>query len=870
VRRLRAWVVRLAGTFSAARRERDLADELEAHLQLHIADNLRAGMTPDEARRHAIVALGGIEQTKEEYRDRRGLPTLTHLLQDARYGLRTLRRNPGFAGAAIVTLALGLGANMAIFRFVDAVLLKSLPVDHPEELVLIRPWAFNYPAFREFASRNADVLANTAARWTVAVNLTADGTTEYVPGELVSGRYFATLRVKPAVGRLIDPEDDGAEGAHPVCVISYGLWQRRFAGDAKVVGRMIELNAKPFAIVGVAEPGFSGADLHARYDLQIPMSMTFLFAGMERDSTAWTWLTMFARLSPGVSRAQAEAVVRARFTPAFESQKRTPLSLADGRQGAGSLKMKMEDPIIAAQLLSGCVLLIACANLAGLLLAKTSARRHEIAIRQSLGASRGRVMSQLVVESLLLATAGAAAGAGLAVFLDGVLAAMLSSPGSNLNLPALPSALGVAVALMLLALAALAIGLMPALLATRDAPLDALRDTARTGRRGGWLGRALVVAQVVVCLVLVFAAGLFARSLHNLRTIDLGLNPRHVVVLTANPERSGYSMERSREFYSEWLRRARHVPGVSSVSLASVKALSGAMFAGAVTVPDAQSRTGPEPNNDFNVVTGEYFSTVGMPLLAGRTFTERDGANGPPVAIVNERFVEYYWPGRFSIGRHITVFGKSTEIVGLVRTAKYTAVREDPQITIYFPVAQRPARELTLHARVAGSTSIVTGALMEAARTIDFRVPVYNAGLLEDHLNAGLANERVLYVLSVLFAALALLVACAGLYGLVAYSVVRRTREIGIRLAVGAQRPEILRLFMKDAVVLVGSGIAIGVPLSFATGRQFSTVLYGLDPSSGTMLILASLILAAVAVIAAGLPASRAARVDPVTALRQQ
>ena len=869
IRRLRAWMLRVVGTFSAGRRDRDFGDELESHLQLHIDDNLRAGMTAAEARRQAILALGGIEQTKEPYRDRRGLPALTHLIRDTRYGVRTLRRNPGFAAAAIVTLGLGLGANMAMFRFVDAVLLESLPVPNPEELVLVRPWSFSYPAFRELAARNADALSSATARWTIRVNLTLNGATEYLPAELVSGSYFETLRVKPAIGRVLTEEDDGSEGAHPVCVISYGLWQRRFAGDAAVVGRLIELNAKPFEIVGVTEEGFHGAELHARHDVQIPMSMTRNFAGMDRDSHGWSWLTIFGRLAPGVSREQAEAVVRARFESGLEWQKRALLSLEDGRQGQGSLRTQLEDPVLIAQLLSACVLLIACANLASLLLAKTSARRHEIAIRRSLGASRGRLISQLIVESLVLAGGGMAVGTGLAVLLDRLLGAMLSAPGSNVSLSAVPSGLGLGVSFGLIVVAALSIGLLPAMAATREAPHEGLRDAPRAGSRAGWLGRGLVVAQVVVCLVLVFAAGLFARSLRNLRTIDLGLDPAQVVVLTTNPERSGYSMPRTRDFYAEWLRRARLVPGVSPVSLASVTAMSGEMFAGVVGVPDAEPRSGPEPNNNFNVVTPDYFRTVRLPVLAGRAFTDRDDASAPAVAVVNERFVEYYWPGGSPIGRRITVFRKSVEIVGLVRTAKYRAVREDPEITIYFPATQRPVRELTLHARVMGDTSAAAAALMETARATDPRVPVYNVGVLEDHVNARLANERVLNVLSILFASLALLVACAGLYGLVAYAVVRRRREIGIRLAMGAQRHAILGLFAKDAVLLVGVGIALGIPLSVAVGRRFSSVLYGLEASSTSTLLLASAILAAVAVIAAGLPAARATRVDPIGALRE-
>lgn len=870
MRRLRAWALRLLGTFSAGRRDRELADEVESHLQLHVADNVRAGMAPDEARRRAVLALGGIEQTKERYRDRYGFPTVTHVVQDTRYGLRTLRRNPGFAAAAIVTLGLGLGANMAIFRFVDAVLLESLLVPNPEELVVVRPWSFNYPAFRKLAAANADVLASAAARWTIRVNLTVDSTTEYLPAELVSGSYFGMLGVKPAIGRLLTAEDDGAEGAHAVCVIGYGLWQRRFGGEATVVGRMIELNAKPFEIVGVTQRGFNGGDLHARHDVQIPMSMTRLFAGMDRDSHDSSWLSIFGRLAPGVSREQAEAVVRARFEPQFDWQKRSPLSLEDGRQGGGSLRTQLEDPVLVAQLLSGCVLLIACANLAGLLLAKASARRHELAIRRSLGASRGRLMSQLMVESLLLAGAGTAVGTGLAVLLARLLAVMLSAPGSNHNLTAVPSGLGVGVSFGLTVLAALAIGLLPALSATGDAPLDGLRDAPRTGSRAGWLGRGLVVAQVIVCLALVFAACLFARSLHNLRTIDLGLDPEQLVVLTTDPERSGYSMERTREFYDEWLRRARLVPGVSSVGLARITIVSGTMFAGTVAVPQSEAPSGPGPNNNFNVVTPDYFRTIGLPVIAGRPFTERDDANAPPVAVVNERFVEHYWPGRSPVGREITVFRKSVEIVGLVRTAKYRAVREEPQITIYFPAAQRPVRELTLHARVVGRTTVAAAGLIETVRAIDPRVPVYNGAVLEDHVDAELANERVLNVLSMLFASLALIVACAGLYGLVAYAVVRRTREIGIRQAVGAQRQDILRLFVKDIVALVGIGIALGMPLSVLVGRQFSGVLYGLASSNLPTLLLASAILAAVAAVAAGLPAVRATRVDPIGALRDQ
>ena len=800
------------------------------------------------------------------------MKALLNLLQDVRYGARTLARNPGFAVAGIVTLALGLGANMAMFRFLDAVLLESLPVHNPRQLVRVRPFNFDYPTYQELTSLTNDVFVTTAAHFPSPVNFSIEGATEQVQAELVSGSYFAMLGVKPLMGRLLDAEDDGAEGAHPVCVISYGLWRRRFGGDPTAIGRMIHLNAEPFEIIGVTPRGFHGGDLHARYDVQIPMSMTRSITEMERDSTNWTWLTIMARLAPGVSRQEAQAAVRARFKPKREFEKAMPLSLIDGRQGMASLRIELQQPVLIAQLLSACVFLIACANLAGLLLAKTSSRRHEIAVRQSLGASRGRLMTQVLVESSLLAGAGALVGAGCAVVLDDLLTSMLSAPSSKFELAQVPSTLSVLVSFGLIILAVLAVGSIPALVSTREAPLDGLRDSPRHGLRPSWIGRGFVVAQVMACLVLVFAAGLFARSLHNLHGVDLGLTADRVVVMSTDPERSGYSRARSLEFYDEWLRRARLVPGVSSASLANIAAMSGAMFAGTVGVPDAEPRQGPEPNNNVNVVTPNYFSTVGLSLLQGRLFTDRDAPAAPRVAIVNQQFADYYWPGRSPVGRRFWLFTQTQvlEIVGVVRTAKYLTVREEPQITIYLPLAQRPLTGMTLHARVVGNIAAATAALRQAVHDIDSRVPVYNVGLLQDYIDARLSNERVLNVLSLLFASLAVIVACAGLYGVVTYATARRQREIGIRLAVGAQRRSILILFIKDIVTLVTIGLWLGIPLSIAVGRQFSSVLYGVEPSNVPTLLLAAGLLAAVAMAAAGIPAARAASVDPSVTLRHQ
>jgi macrolide transport system ATP-binding/permease protein len=872
-----AWIrSRLRNLFRSSS-ERSLDEELESCLEILIKEKMDMGMTLEEARRHARLETGGLNHLREQVRDVRwrggwARRSLNAFFYDVRFATRTLRKRPGFTAAALLSVGLGLGANLAVFRFVDAVLLKSLAVPSPHQLVILRGGrGFGYPWFRELASRN-DVFANTAARWTVRVNLTAEDRTEYMPAEIVSGTYFDTLGVRPALGRLLNTDDDGAEGAHAVCVISYGFWQRRLGGDPTVVGRSVILNTQPFQIVGVTERGFTGAELQVPYDLQVPMSMIALLGGNPRDSWSWTGIQVFGRLKPGLSREIAEPRVAAighqiDLDHKIPRQPNRPYTLAEGRQGLGSIRAQLGDPVLIAMLLSGLVLLLTCANLANLLLARTSERRHEIAVRRSLGASRGRLASQMLVESLVLATSGGLIALGIAAVLDRTLSAMLFGPMNRMHVEAAPSPLGLAVASALTMFMAIAIGVLPALAATRQAPLDGLHETSRTGGQRTRSSRALVVIQIAICLVLLFGAGLFARSLRHLRTIDLGLDPDHVVVLTMNPGRSGYSKTQAADFFDTVLRRARFVPGVQSAGLAGITALSGGMFAGWIRVPG--SAADPDHfNNNFNAISPEYPRTVGLSLVAGRAFTDGDDAGAPPVVIVNQRFVDYYWPGQSPMGRHVTMLGKDVEIVGLVRTAKYQTVREDPQITIYFPIAQRSMSEITLHVRTDTDPARTAEALATMIRAIDPRMPVYNVATLEDHVNAGLSNERVLNLLAALFAALAIVVSAVGLYGLVAQSVARRTREVGIRLAVGAQSSDVMRLFVLDTIVLVLIGIAVGAPMALGVARYFGAILYGLAPSDPLTLAVAAAGLGAVALLAVALPARRATKVDPIDALR--
>lgn len=852
--------------------ERDIAAELAHHRALKEEELARAGLSAGDARDAAARAIGNELLAREDARAVWFPAWLEAVLQDLRYGLRGLRRDRAFAAATIATLALGIGANLAIFRVLDAVLLESLPVRHAAELALIRPWAFSYPQYLELTAATRPAFSDTAARWCLVVNLSAGESVERVPAELVSGSYFRTLGVRPYLGRLLDDTDDGAEGTHRVCVVSHRLWQRVFGGDVAAIGRVVRLNGEPFQVVGVTESGFAGGDLHARSEMQVPMSMTRLFAGMPRDSAAWSWLTISARLRRGVSLQQAERVVRAHLKPAYDWQKQEPIRLEAGRQGAASLRGQLKRPALIAQLLSGSVLLVALANLAGLLLARTSSRRREFGIRHALGASRRRVASQVLTEGLLLATAAGGVGWGVAAILERVLQGMLQRPGSNVALAPSGNWLSAGALGTLVVLSALVVGVLPALAAARgERALDALQDVpaARTGR--GWASGAFVPAHVALSLVLVFAGLLFARSLHNLRTVDLGFDPHHVVLMTIDPGGVRYTRERTAAFQQELLRRARLVPGVAATGLASVTSLSGGMIGGAVYVPDAPPPAGRPRNNNVNFVTAGYFESVGLPIVAGRTFSEHDASNTTRVAIVNEAFAHYYWPGQAAVGRHFALFNRqqTIEVVGVVRTAKYMEVREEPQLIIYTPLSQWPSSAVTLHARTAGDERLVMKALQAVARGIDPAVPAYGVVGLGDVVDATLSRERVLNVLSVLFAILALMVASAGLYGRVAHSVARRRREIGIRLAIGAPRQKIVTLFALGTLRLAAVGVAVGIPAALSVGRYFSAVLYGVEPASVWWASAAALLLATVSAVAVIFPAARAAGLDPTLTLRE-
>jgi len=864
--------LRLRSLFRREQVENELEAELRCHVDRQIQANLAAGMTPEEARYAALFALGGLDQIKEECRDMRRVNWIENFAKDFRYALRMMHRSPAFTAVAVLSLAIGIGANAAIFSFANAILLKRLPLLDPQQLVIVRQ-SVSYPFFNQLEQRS-QVLAGLAGRKAIELNVTVGDSTERMIGELVSGSYFRVLGVSAVLGRVITEEDDRAEGARPVCVINYDLWQDKLGGDPQVLNRAILLNARPFQIVGVAQRGFRGAALQGRADVLIPTSMTTFFMGDKRDSTGWSWLQMIGRLRPGVTREQAEAninVVGHQIDTELGRKRKTSYQLLRGDQGFNTHRSQFEKPVVVLVVLVGSVLLIACVNIANLLLARGMERTREIAIRLALGATRSRLVAQLLTESLMLSLIGGAAGFLLSFWMVRAVVYFLRDGRSFID--AQPDFLVLDFALGLSVLTGLIFGLLPAFQTTRPAVAPALKVDAASV--GDWTGRTtmrciLVVTQIALSLVLVFAAGLFARTLRNLRTVDLGFQPQQIVLMTLNPSRSGYKDADTALLYEQLLDNVRKLPDVKAASLTNIPVLSGNMFAANVRVPGYQPKEN-EPNNYIHVMSPDYFRTLATPILMGRDFDNRDRKGAQGVAVINQRFASYYWPGQSPIGKFFRWGGgREVEIVGLAKNTKYQTIREEPQLIFYLPVSQLRFEELTLLVRTGNRASETVARIRNVVRRLDPKLPVYDVKTLETQIDTRLSQERILASLSMFFSASATLLAAVGLYGVVAYSVKRRFREIGIRVAMGARPSDIVLLFLRESVVMVVAGLAIGAACALAAARYSASLLYGLSQNDVVTLVTASLLLLLVALIAAFVPALKATRVDPMTALRYE
>jgi predicted permease len=809
------------------------------------------------------------------------------LLKDIRYGFRMLIKSPALTIVAVVSLALGIGANTAIFTLVDRLLLRTLPVEQPEQLVTFANYggkntSISYPLYVDYRDRN-EVLSGILAYSQAAFSMSNAGQTERLIGNIVTGNYFSVLGVSPARGRFFLPDEDATPGASPVAVLSYGLWKRRFNADPAVIDKTISLNGVPFTIIGVAPAEFTGVVRGSSPEIYVPMMMQAQAMPSWGDAlTARTmsWLEVIGRLKPGVTREQAQAALAItsdqimQVTPMNVSNE---IVLGDGSKGQDYLVQDVSRPLVWLMLIVAFVLLIACANVANLLLARATARRKEIAIRLAVGAGRARLIRQLLTESVLLSLTGGVLGLIVARWLTDLLISF-QPPGTF----TLDGSLDKRVLLFSFALSLLTgiiFGLAPAFQASKPDLVSALKNESATAgfhARRLSLRNLLVVGQVALSLMVLVSAGLCVRSLQKLVAIDAGFEPAKVLVMSLDLALNGYKQPQGQQFYSDMVERVSTLPGVESVSLAVTVPLSGGGMRSSVRVPGYEPPPGtPNLNFDLNMITPNYFQTMGMPLVAGRDFGPQDKDGAPKVVIINETVARRFWPDTNPVGKHLDFGGGDgpsdfREIVGVVKDSKYRTLIEQPRTAMFVPLAQDYWSSIVLHVRTAGDANALLSAVRSEVQTLDASLPVYNIKTLAEQKSRSLYVARLAATLSGFFGAVALLLAAVGIYGVMAYSVNRRTREIGIRMALGAGRTDVLKLVMSEGVVLVVTGLALGLGVTMAVTRLMASLLYGVSVTDPATFIAIPLILVGVALGACFVPARRATKVDPMVALRYE
>jgi predicted permease len=834
---------------------------------------------------------------------------MTALLQDLRYGMRMLAKNPGFTAVVVLTLALGIGANTAIFSLLDQAILRALPVKDPGRLMLLNDaeyrsgWStsdnnemvYSYPHYKEVRDK-IPLFDGVIARAHIPLSVATGGVAERAGGDVVSGNFFSVLGVGPALGRVLVPEDDRVPGASPVAVLSYSYWQSRFGADPDVVGRKISLNAYPFTVIGVAAPGFTGLLKGQNVDVFVPIAM-------KRELTPdWNglvernimWLNIFARLKPGMSREQTEAAIQGPYHPILEAEiqsiknpratfrdryLRQHISLRPAAQGINLLSQTWAKPLLVLAGCVGLVLLITCANVAGLMIAKAAGRQREVAIRLALGARRGAIVRQLVSETLLLGAAGGVVGLEVAWACCRLLIYLLpqdTAAAFSSTLDGRVLAFNLCVSLV----AGLICGLLPAGQALRADTAPTLKESSLgiAGRQAQAHWRsALVVAQLALSIVLVVTAGLFAVSLRNLLQKNPGFQPENLLSFSVDPELSGYNGPRELAFDQEVERRLKELPGAIDVGAARGGVFSGSDRGGNVTVEGYRARPDEDLECAVDAVSSGYFRTLKIPLLEGRNFTEADGSGAPKVAIVNEQFSRFFFPGGNPLGRHLA-FGAGDvkldiEIVGVVRDSFHDNLREKVARFIYIPYLQDThagGGSLHYYVRAVGNPVALTGNIRQTVREMDSNVPLNEVQTVKSAIQQSIYGDRMVAWLGVAFGALAAALAAIGLYGLVSYTVARRTSEIGLRMALGASRPAILWLIFRKSLTLIAIGVVLGLALAFAATRLVSSMLYGLEARSPIISAGATLFLAAVAALATYFPARRATKVDPIVALRYE
>jgi predicted permease len=828
------------------------------------------------------------------------------LLQDFRYSLRTLRKSPVFLAVAGLSLALGIGANTAIFTLINQLILQPLPVKDPEQLVMLAGRGkhyggnngrdrISYPMYREIRDSN-QVFSGMFCTYPWIVSASFQGRTELIGADFVSGNYFPVLGIGAAIGRVFTASDDLIQGGHPLAVLSYGYWRARFGADRGIVGKQIVINGRALTIIGVSPTGFDGVEPGRAPQIRIPMTMKDDlprgdFARLNNDR--FRWVEVFGRLKPGITMEKAQAGLQPLFHQILNREvtekpfaKASPIvkqgflrmwmEVMPGSKGRSDLRRTYAKPLFALMGIVGLVLLIACSNLANLLIARASARQKEIAVRLALGAGRGRLVRQLLVESLVLAAIGGSLGVGLAVLVDQALIGFLPSGHTPLSLTATPDWTVLCFTFAISLVAGAVFGLVPALQSTRPKLANTLKDQAGAVIHGGTAGlrKGLVAAQVSLSLLLLVGAGLFLQSLRNLKTLNPGFEVKNLVAFDVDPTLSRYDPKWTADYYRRLRERLSALPGVESHTVAEVALLENDEWDNWVTIEGYSTKPDERPDPHMQYCSPGFFKTLKIPVLLGRDFNDRDAGGAPKVGIVNQKFVKRYFGEANPLGRHIG-FGidpgtkTDIEIVGVAGDTKYESMRDEIPYELYIPDTQKGfADGETVYVRTRGDPTRLFHTLHAAAVGVDASVPVHDMRTLDGQMEISLLTERLLATLSSVFGCLATLLAALGLYGVMAFMVARRTREIGIRMALGAGKGSVMWMVLGETLTLAAIGVAIGLAGAYAVTRLIQAQLFGVEPTDLLTLAAASLGIAAVTALAGYLPARRATAIDPMRALR--
>ncbi|HLJ50553.1 MAG TPA: ABC transporter permease [Bryobacteraceae bacterium] len=904
---LRRFLLRLWSQSRQSALDRQLEQELRFHLEMEAETNRKRGMNATDAWSAAQRSFGGTEQIKESYRDRRGLPMVETTLKDLRYAFRAIRKSPGFTSIVVISLALGIGANTAVFTLIDAVMLRSLPVRSPEELVSVgdasRPTAllrggpmanlFSCPLYRRLRDENHVFTGLLASGQTGRLDVGAGSDeTEKTRGRLVSANYFQVLGVTPIVGRTFYPDEDRAPGISPVVVISFDYWVNHFGRDPKIPGSTLRINGSTFTVIGVAPPHFSGEVVGSPADIWIPLSMQALVnpgdARLDRRDT--NWLLCIGRLKPGVSiqRARAETVTLVQNALVdYENAAGSPdklreirseqVDIASGSRGLSWIRKNDSSLLFTLMAMVGLVLLIACANAANLLLARGASRQREISLRMALGAGRARVIRQLLTESALLAAAAGITGVLLAGWGSRLLSQLASAASGPNPIPfevdVHPNMTVLGFNAVISVLTAILFGLAPALRSTRVDITPALKENARSVSQGRWhWGRVLVVAQLALCAVIVTGAGLFLRSMAHLNSVDVGYSRRNVLVISADLAGSGYPPSQRVPVSRRLVEHLRSLPGVAGVTVSQ-----NGIFSRLDSSTDILQVEGFVPtrkddsSSSFDQVGPHYFQVLGVPIKAGREFDERENVSASTPVVLNETMARFYFGNGDPLGKHLLNGGDRYTVIGVVKDMKENSLKSKTERRFYGPLFQSDDtfRTLNFEVKTLGAAAPMIAAIRREIQSFDPGLKVSGIDPVNILIDQDIGGDRVIAELSRFFGVLVLLLVAYGLYGVISYTTGRRTNEIGLRMAIGADRRDVMRMVLGETMMLICTGLAIGLPAAMAVSRLIASTLAGVSPNDPLTLAAVILVMLAVGLFAGVVPAARASRIDPMAALRE-